>query len=185
MRTLTQTTKIKYLSQLIERDGFVCYQCGKTLGKNDYVYEHLDDNRLHNNIENLALAHQSCNIKKANDFDMKFKAKEKLRQNEEMCLSERKAGEISGNDQYSSEISINSTNYSISEQYLTEHVQTDGSILYSDALNSIAYLCKKQTGHGSEQAVRRYLNQLTCQEAPFMIKKNDEGKRVILKRIGN
>jgi len=184
-RTLTQTSKIKFLHQLIERDGFVCYQCEKPLGKNDYVYEHLDDNRHHNNFENIALAHQSCNIKKIKDFDMQLKAQEKLKQNEEMCLSERKLEDKSGHEQYSSEISINTKNYSFTEQYISEHIQTDGSMLYSDALNSITYLCKKRTGHGSDQAVRRYLNQLTCAESLYMIVKNDKGKRVIIKRLEN
>jgi len=184
-RTLTQTIKRKFLSQLIKRDGFVCYQCEKPLGKNDYVYEHLDDNRHHNNFENIALAHQSCNIKKINDFDMQIKAQEKLKQNEEMCLSERKLEDESGHERYSSEISINTENYSFTEQYISEHVGTDGSLLFSDALNSITYLCKKRTGHGSDQAVRRYVKELTCTESPYMITKNDEGKRVIIKRMAN
>jgi len=184
-RTLTQTIKNKFLHQLIERDDYVCYLCEQPLGKMDYVYEHLDDNRHHNNIENIALAHQSCNVKKIKDFDMQIKAQEKLKQNEEMCLSERKLEDKTGNERYSSEISINTENYSFTEQYISEHVGTDGSMLYSDALNSITFLCKKRTGHGSDQAVRRYLNQLTCKESPFMISKNDEGKRVIIKRLEN
>ena len=85
---------------------------------------------------------------------------------------------------FSNEIEINKQNFEITQQYLTEVIETDDSIEYKDAVNSVAMLCKKKTGHGSTQSVREYLNMLTSREGPFVIVKNDEKKRIIVKRIG-
>ena len=68
--------------------------------------------------------------------------------------------------------------------YLTEIIQTDGFIEYKEAVPSIAMLCKIKTGHGSTQSVREYINMLTSREGPFLIIKNDEKKRIIVKRTG-
>jgi len=178
-KTLTTSLKQKYLPQLIQRDGFSCHYCQKQLGS-DYVYDHLDDNRFHNQIENIVLACQSCNIKKATHFDLQFLAQEKRKQNEEMGLKFVEDRSISEN--LPSEIEINKTLYNFTKQYITERVNTDGSLPYTDALNEIVYLCQEKFGHGSEQTVRRYINQLTCGVADYQVIKDQEGKKQIVKR---
>ena len=73
---LTEAWKRKYLPMLLQEFGYICYQCEKSLDGKNYVFDHMDDNRKHNEYTNIALACQSCNIKKVNDYDMKIKAVE-------------------------------------------------------------------------------------------------------------
>lgn len=180
-RILTSKMRLEFLKILIIRDGFKCFYCRKRLDDGHWVYEHLDDNPMHSYIENIVIACQSCNIKKKDNFDMKFLALEKKKQNEESnFICERKSEE---NTSFSNEIVINKQNFEITEKYLTRIIETDGSIEYKDAVNSVAMLCKKKTGHGSTPSVREYLNMLTSREGPFEVVKDDKNKRIIVKRI--
>ena len=183
-RMLSQKLKHEYFPLLIERDsGFRCFYCNKHFVGNDFVYEHLNGKRNDNRIENIVLSCQSCNIKKKSDSDLQIKANEKLKENEDkMFVREKNLVEFQGISHASSEIEINVTNFDIVEQFLTERINTDGQILFSDVLNSSSYLCKKKTGHGSPQAVRGYLAQLTSIVAPFMISKDKNGKKIIVRR---
>ena len=80
-KNLSYHKKLEDLPILIQRDGgFICWYCKKEL-KDQYIYEHLNNNRQDNRIENLVLACQSCNIKKISDFDMQIQAKDKLKEN--------------------------------------------------------------------------------------------------------
>jgi len=182
-RTLTSKMKLEYLPILIKRDGgFKCFYCSKNLLNGYWVYEHLDDNPTHSYIENIVLACPSCNVKKKDNFDMHFLALEKKKRNEESnSTCERESEETIP---FSNEIEINKQNFEITQQYLTELIETDGSIEYKDAINSVAMLCKKKTGHGSTQSVREYLNMLVSREGPFDIVKDDKKKRIIVKRTG-
>jgi len=76
---------------------------------------------------------------------------------------------------------INTTNFEITEQYITEVANTDRFILYSDALNSCTFLCKKKTGYSSQQSMRNYIATLISEVAPFTIVRNDEKRKLILK----
>jgi len=184
-RTLTEKQKAIYLPILIRRDGgFICFYCKKNLVNLVWIYEHLNNNPQHNKIENIVLACQSCNLKKKNDFDMQIKAMEKLKQNQEANLScERECVEQEA-PTLSIEIDVNQQNFEIVHQYLAEIIKTDGSIEVKDVIDSASMLCKKKTGHGGQVSVRRYIDMLTSREGPFMIVKNDEGKRIIVKRAG-
>ncbi len=180
-RTLTSKMKIGFFPILIKRDGgFKCFYCRKDLRNVNWVYEHLDDNPMHSFFENIVLACQSCNVKKKDNFDMILLALEKKKQNEKSnFICERKSEEST---LFSNEIVINKQNFEITEKYLSRIIETDGSIEYKDAVNSVAMLCKKKTGHGSTQSVREYLNMLTSREGPFEVAK-DDNKRIIVKRI--
>ena len=181
-RILTGKMKIMFFQILLQRDGgFKCFYCSKSLLSTHWVYEHLDNNSMHSYVENIVLACQSCNVKKKNDFDMHLLALEKKKQNEESnYVCERKNEETT----FSNEIEINKQNFDLTQQYLIEIIETDGSLEYKDAVNSVAMLCKKKTGHGSTQSVREYINMLASREGPLEIVKNDEKKRIIVKRIG-
>ncbi len=182
-RNLTSKMKRQFFDIIIKRDGgFICFYCKCDLLNIAWAYEHLDNNPMHSTVENIVLACQSCNVKKKNDYDMQILALEKKRQNEVsnfVCVREKDRG-----GEFLSEIDINTTNFEIAQQYLTEIIQTDGFIEYKEAVPSIAMLCKIKTGHGSTQSVREYINMLTSREGPFLIIKNDEKKRIIVKRTG-
>tara|TARA_Y100001960_G_scaffold34266_1_gene30906 strand:- start:615 stop:1172 length:558 start_codon:yes stop_codon:yes gene_type:complete len=178
---LSNKRKLELLPFLIERDGgFVCYYCRKSLDIKNMKFEHLNSNRSDHRSENLVLACQSCNIKKINDIDMRLKAAEKLKENEDKnFVRERK---IEEKQNATTEIDINMSNYDITKQHLTEIIGTDGSAPFSNALNSCTFLCKEQTGHGSQQAIRNYIAILTSDVGPFMIIRDSENKKVIVKR---
>lgn len=187
-KRLSMSLKRKYLPLLIERDdGFICFYCKTPLNYHKDIFEHLNDNDNDNRLENLVLACQSCNNKKSTSKEMHDLAEIKLDFNERsIFVGEKKfSSDIEDESQeVSKEIEINKTNFEITEKYITEVIQTDGSILFQDALDSCVYLCKKKTGHGSQQSVRNYINTLTSVVAPFEIVRNETGKKVIVRKGG-
>jgi len=187
MRSLSHKLKMEYLPILIERDGgFCCWFCKKELTLKTYIFEHLNGNRLDNRIENIVLACQSCNIKKKFHSDLQILAKEKLQDNENKnFLREKKYVETQDRDTSSAEIQINVSNFDITKQFLTETILIDSSIEFSEALNCCTFLCKDRTGHGSQQSVRNYIATLTSSVGPFMIIKDENKKKIIVKRKGN
>lgn len=184
---LSANQKVQYLPILIgTQGGFNCLYCNKGLTIGDFVFEHLNGNRTDNRLENLALAHQSCNIQKITNFDYQIIASEQLKKNEDQIfLRERNGVEDKSLTGGSTEIDINVTNSDIVEQFLMERISTDGSIPFAEALDSLVFTCKKKTGHGSHQSIRNYLNALASAVGPFMIMKNESGKKIITKRSGN
>jgi len=184
-RSLTTTMKANYYPNLIARDGgFKCFYCKDDLKTILWVYDHLDDSLSHNNFENIVLSCKSCGEEKERNFDMKLLALEKKKQNEEsMFVCERENVEIFAPSQ-SLEIETNLQNCEIAEQFLSEKIPIDGSLEYKDALDSITMICIRKTGHGSQVSVKRYLDALTSSVGPFMIIKNDQKKRIIVKRTG-
>ncbi len=182
-RFLSTKQKQEMLPELIEmQEGFVCFYCGQTLLKTNWIYEHLDNDKQHNIIENIRLAHQACNIKKIKDSDYQILAKDELDKQSQMSLSERKS-EVKDTEMSEIEINVYCRNYT--DKFITERVQTDGSILYHDALWTIVNDCNKKIGHGSEQSIRRHINALTSLSGKFKIIKNDSGKREIVRRTEN
>jgi hypothetical protein len=183
---LSMGNKKDFFPLLIDRDGgFFCFYCKVTLSLPKFVFEHLNDDRRDNRIENIVFSCVSCNNKKQNDFDMQFKAKEKLKANEDNNFMREKSLPHYHNDKPSAEIDINMTNYDITEKFLTITIAKENTILYSDALDSCVYLCKKETQHGSQQSVRNYLNALTSRVGPFVISRNKDNKKIIVKRLEN
>lgn len=185
-KTLTVTLKQKYLPLILERDGgYICFYCKQSLDPMNFVYEHLNDNRLDNRLENIVLSHQSCNITKVSNFDYQIMAREKLESNEKTCLSERKYSDTLTDHQSSSEIGISIKTFQITEQYLEEHINTDGFVLFEDALWSIVFKARKETNYGSHQAVRAHIKTLISTEAPYEMKRNSSNKKIIVKRREN
>lgn len=182
IKSLTKALKEQYLPLIIARDsGFKCFYCKQELSINRLVFDHLNNNRKDNRMENLVLAHQKCNIKKISSTDYQIMALEKLKINEEdFSVCERK--NLKNDFDSTSEIGINVGTYEIVETYLNNEITTHGHVLFVDALYSIVYICKERTGHGSEPAVRRHLNTLTASVAPFEIKRNDANEKIVVKR---
>lgn len=181
---LTESQKVKYIDILFDRDdGFHCYYCACKLSYKTSVFEHLNNNPEDNRIDNLVLSCQSCNIRKIDDKDMIDKAERKLDQNENGIFVGERKYEDSTNQieatQVSQEININKKNFEITEKYITSEVESHKYILYKDALDSSAMLCKRETGHGSLQSVRNYILMLTSKVGTFEIAKNDKKKKII------
>ena len=185
VKHLSISLKQKYLPLIIKRDGENCLYYEKKLNHRTHIYEHLNDNRDDNRIENIVLACQSCNNKKPYDSEMKKLALEKLKVNEKSnFMRERNLEDEINSHEASTEIEINVSNFDITEQYISDVVNCDGYIGYSDALNSCVALCKEKIGHGSQQSVRNYLAALTSTLGCFEITRDENRKKIILRRKG-
>lgn len=185
VKHLSISLKRKYLPLIIKRDGENCSYCGKKLNHRTHIFEHLNNNRSYNKLENIVLACQSCNNKKPHDSEMKKLALEKLKVNEKSnFMRERNLEDENNSHEASTEIEINVTNFDITEQYISDVVDCDGYIGYSDALNSCVALCKEKIGHGSQQSIRNYLAALTSTLGCFKITRDENRKKIILRRDG-
>jgi ribosomal protein S8E len=180
----TIAQKRKLLKYLIERDGFKCYLCEKGFkNTRDAVLEHLNDNWRDNREDNLALAHQKCNVEKPNNNDFIDKSILKLEENEShMYVGESFLTKNKENKEASTEIEISNKCYEITESYLAEKIIDNGWILYNGLIASIVFLARQKIGHGSEQSIRSHIKALTSEVAPFEITKDREGKKIIKKR---
>lgn len=175
---LSHKRKLQFKKWLKQRDGDNCYLCEKPLGQH-CVIESLNNNPKDCRLENSALAHQHCNITKINNIDYRLKAQEKLKQNETALFIPQEDDEP---DDASTEIKISKNNFDITEQNISEKISVDGEISWDDALYGSVYKCKKITGYGSIQCVRNYLKILTSCESPFMIIKDENKKKKIVRR---
>lgn len=188
-KLLSLPEKRRYLELIIERDGALnCLYCHRRLTVKTVIFEHLDDDNRDNRLDNLAFSCQSCNVKKNYDTKIMDKALCKLEANErgifvgEKYLQKITSSEPDQNIQVSKEIDINTTNYEITEKYIVDIIETNGLIKYKVALDSCVYLCKKKTGHGSQQSVRNYLASLTSVVAPFEITHDEKNQKIIIKK---
>ena len=166
-RTLTTAKKLKLLPLLIERDGFLCFYCKKKFKGNEYIYEHLNNNRADNRPENIVLSHQKCNIEKIDNIGYILESQEKLKKNEEtLFLGENSVRTDVG---VPTEITISHQCYGITNERLSEIIKTHGKYEFKEALYDCIYLCREKTGNGSEQAIRRHILTLTSSVANFEI----------------
>ncbi len=175
-KELTSRMKRIWFEPIILRDGGqLCFYCKISLSLSEIIWEHLDDNRKHNVIDNLVFACRTCNNKKPHDIDMQLIAQEKLRDN----LKRNYMREIiNTKNKQTSEIEIGCTNFEIAEIFLHKNVPIE----FTEALNSITYECKKKTGYGSQQSVRNYIDSLCSSTAPFEIYKVGKDKTIMYKR---
>ena len=181
---LTENMKIKLLSIISKRDvKFSCLQCKKPLEVTDYVNEHLLDDRRLNRPEDIAFCCRSCNNKKQHSPEMRAKALAKYDENltRGNYMREKNYEEEILLDT-PTEIEINQTNSEIVENYITEQVNIRGRIPFKDTLNSLVYKCKKHNNHGSQQAIRNYIDYLTSPVAPFEIFRDENAKKMIRRR---
>jgi len=183
MQLLTDKQKIETSNYLIRRDGSKCVFSNHELDPKDCDIEHLDNNPNNNKMWNLALSCHKHNCEKKNNTDFQIMAKEKIEQNKSQIFIPQIEDKTP--NEASTEIQININSRQIAERFLTERIITDGSIEYQEALNCITFKCNKDTGHGSQQSTRNYIDSLTCSISSFMISKNGHGKKIIVTRSGN
>lgn len=183
---LSIALKIRYLPQLVKRDGgFKCFYCKKLLELTHFIFEHLNDNRLDNRIENIVLSCQSCNNRKTSDNDMKAIAMKKLDDNENRssnCKRERKSENEDFSEEMPKEMKVGKDNLKITREYIYEQTANDGFITESDAIYSSAYICVEKTGFGSVVASRNYVKMLTSPAGAFKITRDKDNKKIIVRR---
>jgi len=183
LKRLTDKQKTHRKPYLAERDGLICIYCNLQLDPNDSEIDHLNDDYTDNQIENNVLCHRKCNLEKRNNYDYQIIAGEKLESN---LRSSFKTYVEDRNDYTNSpEIEHNINVKSFVKQFITEKIQTDGSMPYADALNGLTYLCGEKFDHCSQVTIRRHLDAICSDWAPFMKSKNKSGKYLIVKREGN
>jgi len=181
-KLLTQKEKIGIKALHVKEDGTLCVYCDKELDLDNCVIAHLDDNTKNNNDWNHALAHQSCNIDAIENYDYHLNAQDRIRLNHSKIYAPR----IEEKDEHvSTEVDINVTNRQLTKQKITEWTVDGQKIEHSEALNSVTYLCTELTGHGSQKCVRDYINALCSSVGPFIIVKDENGKKMIQRRTGN
>jgi len=184
---LTKNMKIKLLSFTPKRDnGFSCSYCTNPLNLNDYVNEHLLDDRTLNGPDDIVFSCRKCNNKKPHSPEMQNKALEKFVDNQTMSNFMREKNYENENwFETPTEIEINETNSEIVENYIIEQVDKHGRIPFKDTLNSLVYKCKKLNNHGSQPAIRNYIAYLTSSVAPFEIVRDENGKKWIQRKQNN
>jgi len=192
-KQLTERQKAKWINPLIARDGFICYYCKGKLGKNGYVFDHLNDYPNDNRFDNLVLAHQKCNVKKGFYGEYQVMAKDKLRDNESKnFLAEwEREEEHSTHKETSNEADLNKTIIKHCKQFLARellpqmgHEPLRDEIPMNEATECICYLVQEETGRGSHAAVLRHLKTLTCVISKEYDRKEVNGKFFIIRREG-
>ena len=181
-KLLTQKEKVKVKALHIKEDGTLCIYCDKELDLDACVIAHLDDNTKNNNDWNHALSHQTCNIDAIENMDYHLKAQDRIRLNHSKIYAPR----IEEKDEHvSTEVDINVTNRQLTKQKLFEWTVDGQKIEKGEAMNSVTYLCTELTGHGSQKCIRDYISALCSSVGPFMIVKDENGKKMIQRRVGN
>jgi len=185
---LTTYQKEKFLPILLERDGSNCFYCNLPFNPLDpnmrRTFDHLNNDKKFNDIQNLILAHLFCNNKKKHNAEYQIMAKEKLRLNSLLVfegLSERernKSGPMPANQEIDLNVAIKKETWA----YLQEHLvrQEKPAINFNDSAESIAFMFWERTGHGSSQTVGRALKEFTSTAAPF--KREEEGGEIVIRK---
>ena len=175
---------------LARGDSYRCFYCHYEF-KNvkECWLEHLDDDRTNNNPDNIVFTCRRCNVKKTHDESMRVQAREKLRVNQMMNYV-RNWKELQKLQKESSEaVAINESNCNTTIKWLEERLPLGSSntVLLKEAVDTITCECKYNTGHGSQQSIRNYIDYLTSSspKAPFEIFKLDNKRYIRRKHLDN
>lgn len=184
---LTTSKKDSILPFLIKRDGVNCFFCVKPFQvgarKGDRrTIDHLDNEPTHNEVENLVLAHFTCNQIKKNSPEFQIMAETKLKENHS-SFDSLSVSEANPPKPASKEIDLNVMAKNLTWEYLRDRLITQGkpAINYNDAAHSISFLMWELTKHGSSETIKRYLNDFTSSAAPFKAL-DENGVLVIVKK---
>ena len=171
-------------------DEYCCFYCHYEF-KNvkECWLEHLDDDRTNNNPDNIVFTCRNCNVKKQHDESLRVQAREKLRVNQMMNYV-RNWKELQKLQKESSEaVAINESNCNTTIKWLEERLPLGSSntVLLKEAVDTITCECKYNTGHGSQQSIRNYIDYLTSSspKAPFEIFKQDNKRYIRRKQLDN
>jgi hypothetical protein len=153
------------------------------------TWEHLDNNKQNEELWNLAWAHWWCNEKKKNDADMQIYARELIKKNLDWQQSfdseSARERERENKTDEQTEIDLNVAHRQIVSEFLAEKIPNDSlQVDFNDAINCIVLRCETQTGHGSKQSVRNYIDVQCCTEGKYT-KEKIKGKTILKRRTGN
>jgi len=184
-RHITYNQKRKWTPMLLSwgDDPTHCYQCSIEFTEdNPREWDHLNSIDTDNYPENMGWICHSCNVRKRMNKDMQAKALGKLRMNTQfdtfVCVDEI--------DKVTSSEQRGRQNKPIALQFITEQLMVDNSMLVNDIIPAISNLCFEMNETGSHEAVRRYIKDFTNPyNGKFELSKDDRGRLVIQKRIGN
>jgi len=190
---LTTSQKERLLPFLLQRDGVNCWYCKKPFepldNKLKRTFDHLDNNRTNNDVDNLVLAHWQCNQMKKYHVEYKVMAADKRNENLD-SLNECVPISAKGKEA-SKEIDINVAQKKLTYEYLHEKLvgnkvrpPAESKLEFRDTASSIAYIFWERTGHGSSETVRRYINEFCSSAGPFVLVE-ENGGLFIKRRVGN
>lgn len=196
-KRLSTFLKSKYIPIIEDRDGTDCFYCEKSfptkklgflsfpVDKNmKRVFDHLDNDRKHNDVTNLVFAHSSCNQNKKNNQAWINKAKAKLRDNE-------KSADIpishAGTDkETTTETDSNAVFCEIALVAMQEFLQPNGQtpakteqIMFKEFLDLLSGRAYKIVGHASQITFRRIVDMFCTAEYQYIKVKNEQKRFII------
>lgn len=153
------------------------------------TWEHLDGETSNEELWNLAWAHKYCNNRKNGSIEFTVIADDKIIENKKWesefdfeGFARERERENKTDEQ--TEIDLNVAHRQIVSEFLAEKVSTESTWEFNDAINCITLRCETNTGHGSKQSVRNYLDVQCCSEGKYQ-KEKINGKTVLKRRTGN
>jgi len=197
-KRLSTFLKTKYIPIIEDRDGKDCFYCEKPfptkkLGflsfpvdkKMKRVFDHLDNDRTHNDVTNLVLAHSICNQQKKNNQALINKAKAKLRDNERSA--DIPVSHAGTDKETTTETDSNAVFCEIALVGLQEFLQPNGQIpakteqlMFKEFLDLLSGRAYKIVGHASQITFRRIID-MFCTTGYQYIKEKNEQKRFIIR----
>lgn len=188
---LNPTKKYRSIPALVARDLiYACFFCGDRFVEGDKyldrTYHHLDKNIKNDELWNLVLAHNICNIKVENYIEWQVISQDKMLWNinhQPTVEQVKMATDSLMRDGVGIMIELNVHHMKICEEYLKEKLAVEPFLRFSDVQASCTFLCREETGHGSLQSTRNYLLVLCAEEATYERVKLS-GVTIIRKRAG-
>jgi len=173
--------KMKNLPIVRKRDGYVCLYCSESFtDTNPSEIDHLNDDYRDNRPENWVECHRACNVKKKDSPEFQLIAREKLEQNErglsvrERANAQRMIENTGNTEGLTSSQAISKANMPIAKEWLHLNINLAGTIQLQRAVPSMTAYCRKRTGWGSQQAMRRYIEEwCTLESGEFVLFKED------------
>lgn len=189
--------KSKFEPIILARDGANCFYCEKPFPTKIFgvitlpidkdqskEYDHLNNDKAYNEVQNLVFAHRICNRQKMFNQAWINKARTKLRDNE------RSADLPSAHADTDKEISAESDTNNIFSQIVLEtlafFLQKEGNnpprteeVNVKEFLDLVAGKAYKIIGHASQVTMRRILDMFCTKEFQYVKEKNNEWRWII------
>jgi len=137
-----------------QQNGEYCKICKEPGTKMTLIIEHLDNNNANNDLENLRLACQSCNILK----NPRGKSKKK------MSPERESAREINIESTLSAAQAKNNESEPLFRRFIYGYLLVHGGISVTDAVNGGA-----EYANCSQQATRRYIDKLISITGDYLL----------------
>jgi len=185
-KKISQHIKRKFDPLIDDRDGKDCFYCEKPfptkklgilsfpIDKNlAKEYDHLNNDKTDNRLENLVHAHRICNQQKKHSNKLIMKAKAKLRDNERSA--EIPVSHANTDKETATETDSNAIFCEIALKSLADHLQPKGQLpaktdelMYKEFLDLIAGKAYKITGHASQNTFRRIVDMFCTVDYPYV-----------------